>query len=400
MQKIKDSEKWALLSMARSAKISGKKIPEDLGVAYMAEVVLQLTSDAAAELLRTFPEDFREHVIEQLPAQNIRDLREILSYPADTAGGLMAKEYLCIPSEMDIADAIEFLHLIPKQKKGKVPYVYTQGNDGKLEGVIQTKELVFNSLDTPTRHIMTTPVSAVSPETSQQELAKRFRDERLLAIPVTDRDGKLIGVVSADNMMQVIKEQADKDIAKMVGMDAEEMKTSSVPKIMRMRLPWLFVNIVSGLLCAFISGLFEHGIETITVLFLFVPVVLALSESTGIQGATIVVRNLMFGSVNIKEFKSLFIREIFVGIFIGLICALIVGCVTSLWQGNPVLGLAIAVSMNITIIISALIGLLLPILFKMIKIDPAIASGPLVLAICDIQTLCVYFNLAGYILKH
>lgn len=406
---MNDTEKWGLLAQTSATKAVSEladktreeshKITNELGVAYMAEVVSQLGSDAAAELLRALPTDFSQQIIAALPADKAKDIREILSHPEGTAGAVMAKEYLHVPSDMTIADAIEYLHLIPKEKKGKIPYVYAHDAGKRLEGVIQTKDLVFNPLDTPIREIMNAPVVSVNRNTSQQDLAKIFQEQRYLAVPVVDDDQRLVGVVPADNMLLAVKEQADKDIAKIVGTDAEEMKTHSVPKIMRLRLPWLFVNIVSGLFCAFIAGLFEHGIEEVTALFLFIPVVLGLSESTGIQGATIVVRNLTLGSVRFKDFGPLFFREIVVGLLIGLVCGLIVGAVTSIWQGNQLLGLAIGISLNVAIVISALIGLLLPMVFKTLKVDPAIASGPLVLAICDIQTLFVYFNLASYILS-
>jgi magnesium transporter len=185
----------------------------------------------------------------------------------------------------------------------------------------------------------------------------------------------------------------------MVGTEAEEIKATSVLKILSLRLPWLFVSIVSGLTCAFITDFFQHNIQAIAALFLFIPVILGLSESTAVQGATIVVRNLTLGDLSLKDLGGIFIREISVGIFIGMICSVIVGVVAYIWQGNYLVGMALAASMALTISISALIGLILPIVFKTFKIDPAMASGPLVLAICDLQTLFVYFSLSGIILK-
>jgi magnesium transporter len=409
MPKLSDSEKWSLLSAVDASQaagdLAGKTGMEspagDLGVAYMVEVVSQLGSDAAADLLRSLPADFSAQVVKELPGDRASDIQEILSYQPGTAGAMMAKEYLHIPDEMNVADAIEFLHLIPKERKGKVPYVYIVGKDKKPRGVIQTRDLIFNPLDTTIGDIQSSPVIAVDTNASQEEVAQLLRQNRFLALPVINGAGEQVGIVSADNVLQFMKEQADKDIARMIGTSHEEMKSGSgsIPRIMSVRLPWLFVNIVSGLLCAWIAGIFEHGTGAATVLLLFVPVVLGLSESTGIQGATIVVRNLTLGSVSFRNLGSLFFKEIIVGVLIGLICGAIVGVVTSIWHGSPLLGVAMAVSLNIAIIVSAVIGLCLPLLFKTLKIDPAMASGPLVLAICDIQTLMVYFNLAGLILR-
>ncbi len=406
MKKLSDAEKWTLLAGTNASKAANElcdkpreethKLSNEIGVAYMVEVVGQLSSDAAADLLRNLPQDFSAEIVNALSKDKAAHISEILSHAKDTAGALMAKEFLHIPEEMTVVDAIEFLHLIPSDRKGKIPYIYVLDREKKLVGVLQTRHLIFNALEKPIREIMKSPVISVGAGAPADEAAKILQNYRLLAVPVTDGDGRLAGIISADNVLQMMKEQADKDIAKMIGTDAEEMKTHSIPKIMRLRLPWLLVSVASGLFCAFITGTFHHNnAETVAMLFFFVPVVLGLSESTGIQGATIVVRNMTLGkSFSSKEIAALFFREVAVGVLIGLICGLIVGVVTSVWQGSAVIGLAVSLSMNVAIIISALIGLSLPLLFKRFNVDPAMASGPLVLAICDLQTLFVYFTLA------
>lgn len=397
MTKLSDSEKWGLLTGGSQPVVDGAT-GDDLGVSYMTEVVGQLSSDAAAELLRGLPVDFADKVVRALPGDRAADLADILACAPGTAGSMMCKEYLYAPADMTCADAIEYLHMMPAGRKGKAPYVYLIDRERRLVGQVQTQELVLNELDTVLESVMRTMIVSVRRDTPSEEVLKILQNTRLAAVPVVDAENRLVGVVSAHNALQAVKEQADRDIAKIVGTDAEEMRTHSIPKIMQLRLPWLFVNIASGLTCAFISGIFERSLHEVMALFLFIPVVLGLSESTGIQGATIIVRNLTLGNVRLKDLGGLFLREIVVGLLIGLVCALIVGAVTSTWQGNPLLGVAVGVSLNVAIVFSALIGLLLPMVFKTLKIDPAIASGPLVLAICDIQTLFVYFKLSSLIL--
>jgi len=234
---------------------------------------------------------------------------------------------------------------------------------------------------------------------SQMDVAKLLKRHRYLGLPVVDAAQKLVGIISADNVLQAMEEETSDDIAKIIGTSGEEIRTRSIWVIMKLRLPWLLVSIASGLLCAFILGVFQNSLETIVVLFLFVPVVLGVSESTGVQGATIVVRNITLGHVSFKDLGSLFLRELLAGIFIGFVCGSIVGSVASIWQTNHFLGLALASSLTLAIIFSSLIGLVLPLLFRKIKIDPAMASGPLVLAICDLQTLVVYFSVSSAILS-
>jgi magnesium transporter len=233
---------------------------------------------------------------------------------------------------------------------------------------------------------------------TQTDVARLLQRHRYLGLPVVDESQKLVGVISADTVMDAMEQDASDDIAKIVGTGAEEIKTHSVKRIVFLRLPWLAVNFASGIICALISGLFQNDFPTIAFLFLFVPIVLGLSESTGVQGATIIVRNITLGNITFNYLTSLFIREALAGIFIGFSCGVLVGLFAWIWIGKYIVGIALAVSMTLTIIISALIGLLLPLIFQKFRFDPALASGPFVLAVCDIQTLIVYFFVSGSVL--
>lgn len=311
----------------------------------------------------------------------------------------MTTDVLSVPVDATLKEATQYLQSVPRDRKGKVSYIYVVDQNQRLEGVIQVRDLVFYSPDTPVRQILKSPVVQVETQMTQIDVARLLERHRYLALPVVDKNQRLVGVISADVAMPVFEEEAAKDIARMIGTSAEEMRTRSVRQVVRLRLPWLLVNIVSGLACAAIAGIFQNDVPTVAALFLFVPVVLSLSESTGVQSATIVVRSIEADNSDFKALIPLFVREVAAGVLIGVICGSLVGWAASYWQSRPVLGVAIAGSMAIAIIISAAIGMVLPFLFKRLKIDPAIASGPLVLAICDLQTLAVYFNFAGWMIK-
>lgn len=405
---LSDHEKWKILAdydanqaasvMGETDREKAAQIAESLGVSYMVEVVSHLDSDAAADLLRSLPEDFRTQIIRELNPTKAQPLNEILSYQPGTAGSIMSKEFLSIDKERTVQQTTHYLQNLPQDKKGKVSYIYVVDSERRLAGVIQIRDLIFHTPATPIKDILRSPVVQVETAMTQMDVAKLLQRHRYLGLPVVDDKQRLVGVISADNALQVIQDEATDDIAKIVGTGAEEMRTRSILTIMRLRLPWLSVNLASGLLCAFISGIFETGIPSVTLLFLFIPVMLGLSESTGVQGATIIVRNITLGHVNFKDLGALFVREIFVGILIGIVCGTVVGFVGTFWKASPVLGLALGLSLVVSIIISGMIGLTLPLIFRKFKIDPAIASGPLVLAICDLQTLLVYFNLSHWIL--
>lgn len=406
---LSDIEKWKSLvafdanqaasDFSSQSPDTALSFAQQVGVDYMASFILKLESNLAAEVLQNLSEEFREKILAQLPNEKVLNLREIFSYPAGTAGALMSKEFLAIAAHLTIQETLKYLQSIPLEKKGRISYIYVVDKNQRLLGVIQIRDLIFYPLDTLVRQILKSPVVQAQAEMSQMEVAKLLQKHHYLGIPIVDSEQRLIGVLSADRALKIFEEEAQDDIAKLVGTSPEEIRERSVRKIVGLRLPWLFVNIVSGLVCAYISGIFQNSFQIVISLFLFVPIVLGLSESIGVQGATIVVRNIVLGNKSFSNLKTLLWREVFVGAFIGVVCGLIVGMVAYFWQTNFLLGIALAVSMTAAIFLSALIGSFMPFFFMKIKIDPAIASGPLVLAICDIQTLLVYFSLSSVIMK-
>jgi magnesium transporter len=261
------------------------------------------------------------------------------------------------------------------------------------------RDLLLHKPGTKIQEIVRSPVLQVETGMPQLYAAQVLQKHHYLGMPVVDREQRLVGVVRADNVIKIFRREADDDIARLIGTSPDEMKTTSIRRIIFARLPWFFVSIASGLLCAAISGIFQNSIGTIVTLFLFVPIVLGLSESTGVQGATIMVRNIAVGKTTFKNLGLLLLREAVVGVSIGIACGVIVGFLASYWQGSAILGVALASSMTVAIMFSALIGLLMPLLFMELKIDPTLATGPLVLAICDIQTLFVYFTLSIAIMR-
>lgn len=409
MKDFADIERWKELvryDIEQAASEFGSQSPDnalyfaqELGVDYMADVAIQLESGIAAEILHNLPEDFQQKIITKLPEDKSSKLKEILSYPEGSAGSVMSKEFLAVDADLTIGEVIEYLPTVPQEKKGKISYIYVVDKNQRIEGVIQIRDLIFLPPETPVKKILRGPVVQAQAEMTQLDVARLLQRHRYLGIPIVDKDQRLIGILSADRVLKVYEEEAQNDIAKLVGTSPVEIRTHSIRKIIGLRLPWLFVNIVSGLLCAYISGIFQNSIQAIVSFFLFVPIVLGLSESIGVQGATIVVRNIALGNTTFKNLSMLLVREIAVGIFIGFVCGMIVGLVGSFWQDSHTLGIALTTSMTTAIILSALIGLLMPLLFRKLAIDPAIASGPLVLAVCDIQTLLVYFTISSIIMK-
>ncbi len=371
---------------------------QGLGIPFFIEWISGLATDSAASVLRNLSEALQHQILVGMPPVKSAQIQELLAYAPGTAGALMAKEYLAISVEATLGEAAAYLRRLSGSQKGKISYIYAVDSSNRLEGVLQIRDLVFYPPEKKVSDVLRKPVVQVETGMTQLDVAKLLEKHHYLGLPVVDAAQKLVGVISADNALKVFQEEAEDDLAKMIGTGAEEIRSHSVLKVMGLRLPWLFVNIASGLMCAVVSGIFQQGAPKLAVLFLFVPLVLGLSESTGVQGATLVVRNLALGNAAFKDLRALFFRELLVGILIGLICGMVVGGSAYLWKDNVLLGAAIASSMMLAIMTSAVIGLMLPVFFRQFKMDPAIGSGPIVLAVCDLQTLLVYFNLSNFIL--
>lgn len=372
---------------------------EVLGVDFFLEVLQHAASDTAATLLRCLPDPIRQALLPRVSPEQGRFLLELLSYPPDTAGALMSKEFIAVSVDYTIHQASEHLHaLSASNKKYKIAYIYGVDSERRLEGVIQLRDFLFFPGNTPLRQILRTPVVQVETGMKQMDVARLLERHHYLGLPVVDASQRMVGIINADKVLKVFENEASDDIAKFVGTDANEIRTSSVRRILRLRLPWLCFNIASGLLCAYISGLFQN-IPALSLLFLFVPLILGISESSGVQSATLIVRNISLGKNRLENLKPFIKREIAVGLMTGLICGGLVGFFTLLWNARSSLGFAVGASMSLTITFSTFVGLCLPMFFQKFKIDPAIASGPLVLAICDILTLMIYFNLSGHFLR-
>ncbi|EKD29205.1 MAG: magnesium transporter [uncultured bacterium] len=349
--------------------------------------------------MRILPKEIRLRLLPRFSSEQAEFLNELLSYSPETAGALMSKEFISVPVDFTIKQANEHIHSMSmNRRKYKVTYLYGVDSDMRLEGVIQLRDFLFYPPETPLRNILKTPVVQVETGMTQMDVARLLERHHYLGLPVVDKAQRMAGLISADKVLKVFEEEANDDIAKFVGTDADEIRTSSVRRILRLRLPWLCFNLISGLFCAYIAGLFQD-VQSLALLFLFVPVVLGLSESSGVQSATLIVRNISLGKKRFENLKPFIKREIAVGLLTGAICGTIVGVFTLFWNAKYMLGFAVWGSLCLAICFSTIIGLCLPMFFQKMKIDPALASGPLVLALCDLQTLLIYFNLSGALLS-
>jgi magnesium transporter len=375
------------------------QVLRELGSPFLVTLIAQVGSDLGAALVRRLADDDeRENVILRLSAYKSSAIKEILSYPGDTAGAMMSKEVLAVRSDMTIRQAVDHLSSLDPERKGRISYIYVLDEDHMICGTLQTKDLIMCPQDTPVKKIAHWPVVQVEAMMTKTDVAQLLQRHRYFGLPVVNAEQKLVGIINANAIIDYLEKESLDDMAKMAGTGVAEITAKSVRAIIGARGPWLAVSMLSGLFCAVLTGMFEHAIPGLSVFLLFVPVVLGLSESTGVQSATIVVHNIAKGNTKLRKLMPIVTKESMAAVYIGIMCGIFAGVFAFLWKSSLAVGVGIALSMSLTILVSAAIGLVLPFAFKRFGVDPALASGPLVLAVCDVQTLFIYFSVAGRML--
>ena len=310
----------------------------------------------------------------------------------------MTTEFVSIPERMSVQDSIQVIRRKKSELRDKFLYVYTVNEAGKLSGVLSLRDLLLAEPAALAGKIAhADPVSLRSVD-SEKTAVFLFKKHPFLALPVVDQEGKLAGVVRAADMADLVQVEQNRLIHHFAGM-GEEIEEKSISKIVMRRLPWLLLSMVSGLMCAYILGIFIEEIESMIALVLFIPIVLGVAGGVGVQSSVIALRSLSEGKFKLLEIGRVLAKEIAIGILIGLISCLVIVLIAFLWQKNPILGVALGASIIACVVASGILGFILPLLLKSLRLNPAYASGLFVLVICDIAVMIIYFTISFAIIN-
>jgi len=365
----------------------------------MADILEEASSNETAHLMGLMDEDYATAVIDLLQAEEQEKLEEIMAYPEDSAGILMYTDVFTLHEETKAIDAIAALQ--DQEEAEMVFYLYAVDNDGRLTGVVSLRDLVTTSSETLLEDIMSRKVHAVRPETDQEEVARIVSQYNFLAVPVVDSEDQLLGIVTVDDVVDIIREEATEDFLQMVGAgkDREILLKSSWDNA-RMRFPWLFASWAGGILAAFIIGIFDDILQSTIVLAAFIPVIIGMGGNIGTQSSTIIVRGLATGRVGLENSVKILLKEIRVGLILGVLYGILLGifAIFQFLDVSPLLGLVVGLSICASMIIAATIGSLVPLILNRFDIDPAVATGPFVTTAIDILGVALYFWIAGYFL--
>ncbi len=373
-------------------------ILKDLDNQAISDIVAELDSDDAADLVGDLPADRAKEVIEAVDDHVSQELEKLLPFPDDTAGGIMALEFVAVKADATVGDAIKTIREEGKEIEN-LYHIWVTDDFQKLVGLISLKDLVLESDDRKISDIMNPDVISVEVNTDQEEVANLVRRYDLVNIPVVDDHYRLVGRITHDDIIDVIEEENDEDMSLMAGVIDQEITEESTLKISRARLPWLIAALFGGVFAAVVIDQFEASIKAMISLSFFFPVVMAMGGNTGTQASSVVVRGLATGDIGLVNIGKRLWMELRVALINGLICGGILGLIVGLWVGDYRLGLIVNMALFLIIIISGVIGTAVPLTLKRLNVDPALAAGPFVTTSNDILSLLIYLGLTTLFLR-
>ena len=368
------------------------RILRELDNKVISEIVQELNSDDAADLVGDLPPERAREIIEAVEEDVSSELEKLLPYPEDTAGGIMALEFVAVRADATIQEAIETIREKSKDVEN-LYYLWVVDDSGRLVGVISLKDLILEPSNRKVNDIMYREVISANIHTDQEEVAQLVKKYNLVNIPVVDDQHRLVGRITHDDIIDVMEEEADEDISLMAGVIDQEITEESPMKISRARLPWLILGLLGGILAAAVIHQFESSLKKVIALSFFFPVIMAMGGNTGTQAATVVVRGLATGDISLMNVGKRLWVELRVALVNGIICGVILGLIVGFWLSNYWLGSIVTLALILILVSSGIIGASVPLVLKRMDIDPALATGPFVTTSNDILSLLIYLGL-------
>mmetsp|Transcript_599 Transcript_599/g.418 ORF Transcript_599/g.418 Transcript_599/m.418 type:complete len:451 (-) Transcript_599:841-2193(-) len=363
----------------------------------LVEVIEGMPSDDVADIIGKLSPEKSDAILKKMESEGSKEVEDLLNYGNDTAGGIMVPDFIALSEDITAKEAIESLQ--KEYIDVEMPfYLYIVDRYEKLVGISSLRQLVVVPPETPLKDFMTTDVISVQTDIDQEEVARIVARYDILAVPVVDKSNKLVGIVTVDDVIDIIREEATEDILKMVGAGDEYVETKSILKSTKTRLPWLFASCIGGIIAFFVIEHFNTTLAQFAYLAAFIPVIMGMGGNIGTQSSTIVVRGLATRRINVRDFWKIVFKELTIGSILGLIYGLIIGSVAQFSYSAAFAAISVGLSVLCSMSIASLVGSLVPMLFAKINIDPAVATGPFVTTSIDIISVSFYFQIVTILL--
>jgi magnesium transporter len=392
------NRRLAMEALSELGPEAGAQLLADRPAEEIATLLQELESDDAAAIVDYLPEDLSASVLELITRKEGGEVEALLEYAEQTAGRIMNPDVFALSEDLTVGEAITALQ--QSRDVEMVFYLYVIDERRHLVGVISLRRLLLVSPETPLKRIMTADLVSVRVDTDQEEVARIVASYNLLAIPVVDEENKLAGIITVDDVIDVIKDEATEDLYRMAGVATDERVFTPPLESLRKRLPWLITNLGTAFLAASVVKVFEGTIDKVTALAVFMPVVAGMGGNAATQTLTVIVRGIALGELTWSNSRKALFKEGLVGIGNGVACGAVAALVTWLLQGTPALGLVLALAMIINMFVAASAGTLIPLGLRALKVDPALASSVLITTFTDVCGFLSFLGLGTLFLRY
>ena len=362
-----------------------------------SEILSRMDPDDAVDLLLELPEDIQQELLSRLSRSDAKVLSELLAYPPDSAGGLMSPEVVPLSLKMSVQQAIDQLRS-RVQEAETVYYAYAVDDDNRLLGVLSLRDMALADPGRSLQDLVIRDAVSVPVDADAEEVAHIFDKYDFFALPVVDDDNKLLGVITFDDVIDVIRDEATEDIYGMAGVPSEEGVDTTWAQSLKLRLPWLYVRLLTALAAAAVVGLFEATIAKVAALAVLMGIIAGQGGSAGMQTVTIITRGMALGDLDSSRGWRLLGKETLLGVANGILIGATVGLITYLWKGQILMGVAVFLAMTINMIIAGASGVAIPLVVRKLGKDPALVSGIFLTTVTDVLGFGLMFAIAIWLL--
>ncbi|MDK9842481.1 MAG: magnesium transporter [Staphylococcus equorum] len=360
---------------------------------YASKVLEDMSYDNAVDIMNKLSKQKIVSLLTLMKREDAKEIKALLHYEEDTAGGIMTTEYISLKATMPVKEAM--MHVKEQAPDAETIYVIFTVNDNKqLAGVLSLRDLIVAENDSYIEDIMSERVISANAADDQEDVAQKMRDYDFIAMPVVDYQDHLLGIITIDDILDVMDEEASEDYSRLAGVSDVDATNDSIIKTARKRLPWLIILTFLGMITATILGSFEDTLSQVALLAAFIPIISGMSGNSGTQSLAVSVRNISTGEIYEQSKFKVALRETGSGFLSGLICSILLFLIIIILYGQPILAVIVGASLTIAMTVGTLVGSMIPLVMDKLKIDPAVASGPFITTINDIVSMLIYFGLA------
>lgn len=359
----------------------------------------EMSSDEQADLLSNLEPEEADRFLDNIDEEDAEEVKELMTYEEDTSGGLMATEFVAIRDYMTVEETLNYLQTAGVDAETAY-YLYVLDESQILRGILSLRELVIAKFSTKIGDIMTEQVKSIPVDMDQEDVAKIFEKYGFQAMPVVDEKGEMLGVITVDDIIEVVREEDSEDIYRLAGLNEGEIIDGNARASINSRLPWLFINLITAFLAASTVNLFSSTIDKVVILASFMPIVAGMGGNAGTQTLTLIVRGIALGELTKENGKRVFLKEAITGICNGTFVGITVAIIGYLWAGKPIFGLVIGCAMILNMTVATIAGYSVPVILKKINIDPALASAVFVTTFTDVCGFFFFLGLATLFLPY